>query len=780
MAATDARPVPIKNTAFRVTFPILDNDGDPVTGAAGLDSEVSKDGAAFADCTNEATEISAGIYYLDLTSTEMNADTVAVQVKTSTTDAKTSVLIFYPQETGDIKVDVQSLLGTAWLTPGTAGTPDVNVKLINGTAAATPGASGGLLISGSNSGTTTFGALTVTGATTLTGAVSMGSTLGVTGTVTFNAFTVTNATTLTGAVSLGSTLGVTGATSLAAVSTSGTVTLNALTVTNATTLSGAVALGSTFTVTGATSLAAVTASGTVTFNAFTVTNTFSMSNMTIIASSGHALRIEGVSSAVRITGATAGGASHSVTITNSGTGAGFHSTGGTNNHGMVLVGNGTGTGLFTNITGDITGALSGSVGSVVGNVGGNVDGSVNSVSQPVVVTSFVAGAIDSTAFANGAITAAVIADGAIDAATFAAGAIDAAAIANGAIDRATFAADTGMLSVRSNTAQAGGATTITLDASASAVNDFYNDSVVYLTGGTGAGQARTITDYVGATKVATVATWGTNPDNTSTFAILPNGAVTATIAAADIRSAVGLASANLDTQLAALPTAAENAAEADTVLSGSHGAGTWGSAGGGTGARSVTITVNDGATALENARVRFTEGLNTFLVLTNASGIATFALDDATYTVTVTKPGYTFTPTTMIVNGTETATYSMTAVAAPAAPADVSLCRLHGYLETMDGLPAKNLSFYVTLVTAAGIKSDKVVVGRRITIRTNEDGRIASEDADGAEVLYHELQRNDLMTPSTSTYTVTFLQAGLNGVSMTLNATTKDIASLIS
>ncbi len=35
------------------------------------------------------------------------------------------------------------------------------------------------------------------------------------------------------------------------------------------------------------------------------------------------------------------------------------------------------------------------------------------------------------------------------------------------------------------------------------------------------------------------------------------------------------------------------------------------------------------------------------------------------------------------------------------------------------------------------------------------------------------------MTPNTSTYTVDFPEAGLNATSMTLNATTKDIASLI-
>lgn len=59
--------------------------------------------------------------------------------------------------------------------------------------AAAAGASGGLLISGSNTGTTTFGALTVTNATTLSGAVQLGSTLVVTGNTTFTgSITATN------------------------------------------------------------------------------------------------------------------------------------------------------------------------------------------------------------------------------------------------------------------------------------------------------------------------------------------------------------------------------------------------------------------------------------------------------------------------------------------------------------------------------------------------------------------------------------------------------------
>jgi len=113
----------------------------------------------------------------------------------------------------------------------------------------------------------------------------------------------------------------------------------------------------------------------------------------------------------------------------------------------------------------------------------------------------------------------------INAAAFATAAITTAAIQDGALTRLKFNADSGLQSVRSNTAQAGATTTITLDAGASAVNDFYKNDFVYITGGTGAGQCRLISAYVGATKVATVTTWVTNPDATSTFAIIPFDAV---------------------------------------------------------------------------------------------------------------------------------------------------------------------------------------------------------------------------------------------------------------
>lgn len=73
---------------------------------------------------------------------------------------------------------------------------------------------------------------------------------------------------------------------------------------------------------------------------------------------------------------------------------------------------------------------------------------------------------------------------------------------------------------RTNTAQAGGAAAITLDAGAAATNDIYNGATITIDSGTGAGQTRIISDYDGGTLVATVSVaWTTQPDATSVFTI---------------------------------------------------------------------------------------------------------------------------------------------------------------------------------------------------------------------------------------------------------------------
>ena len=78
---------------------------------------------------------------------------------------------------------------------------------------------------------------------------------------------------------------------------------------------------------------------------------------------------------------------------------------------------------------------------------------------------------------------------------------------------------TGDTALTSGTAQAGGATSVTLAGTANANNDYYNNYYIKITGGTGSGEIQQITDYNGTTKVATTGAWGTQPDDTSAYSI---------------------------------------------------------------------------------------------------------------------------------------------------------------------------------------------------------------------------------------------------------------------
>lgn len=72
----------------------------------------------------------------------------------------------------------------------------------------------------------------------------------------------------------------------------------------------------------------------------------------------------------------------------------------------------------------------------------------------------------------------------------------------------------------SGTAQAGASTTITLATTASVFNDTYNTQTIRLLSGTGQGQIGTISDYAGASRVATMAVaWTVNPNNTTVYSI---------------------------------------------------------------------------------------------------------------------------------------------------------------------------------------------------------------------------------------------------------------------
>lgn len=194
--------------------------------------------------------------------------------------------------------------------------------------------------------------------------------------------------------------------------------------------------------------------------------------------------------------------------------------------------------------------------------------------------------------------------------------------------------------------------------------------------------------------------------------------------------------------------------------------------GGGAGAYPITVTVDDGATALQNATVRVSSGVTSHTVTTDASGNGTFSLDAGTYTVTITKSGYTFTSTTRTVTGSQTGTLvnalSMTAVVTPTS-SDPNLCTVSGYLRNAQGVLSSGKSITFTLVPSTPIKGGggDIIATREVTMTSN-----------GAGLFSGDLYRNDLATPPGTRWRVTSDDIGLreaDGAYIYLNAASLDL-----
>jgi hypothetical protein len=134
MPAADARPVPLKNTAYRLYVDFRLPSGLFVSGGVtGADTLLSLDGATFAAATNEFVEIgTTGCGYIDFTAAEMNTDCTVVRTTITNATAIPICITLYPQEADDIRASVTHYGGTA----GTfaAGRPEVNVTHAAGTA----------------------------------------------------------------------------------------------------------------------------------------------------------------------------------------------------------------------------------------------------------------------------------------------------------------------------------------------------------------------------------------------------------------------------------------------------------------------------------------------------------------------------------------------------------------------------------------------------------------------------------------------------------------------
>ena len=132
------------STAKTVIFgPVLDSTGAAFTTEVVASVVISKNGAASAALDGSATltHSAVGVYRLALTANDISSVGECTVFLSNGTYAATPVRInVLPAKvydslvggTDNLEIDVVQLLGTAWLTPGTAGTPDVNAKLWNG------------------------------------------------------------------------------------------------------------------------------------------------------------------------------------------------------------------------------------------------------------------------------------------------------------------------------------------------------------------------------------------------------------------------------------------------------------------------------------------------------------------------------------------------------------------------------------------------------------------------------------------------------------------------
>jgi hypothetical protein len=566
----DAHSFAIHNARLRVIFPILDSTGSPVTGAASLDTELSQDTGTFADATNEATEIatSSGVYYLDLVAGELDTKSTAAIVKTATAGAKTTILTIYPKRLPVIRTGTaQAGAGsTITLDSGASAVDDFyngcyvnctnnspsNVQgqarritdYVGSTKVATVEAAWGT----NPSSATTFEILAP--GDTVNVAQWAGTQLADPATVGYPVST-NKVGTGTGEINLSSgkapaTIAagdIANSAITAASIATGAIDADAIAdnaidagaiasdaITNAKIADGAISAGK-------------LASDTITaakIAADAITDAKVASDVTIASVTGAVGSVTGAVGSV--TGAVGSIASGGITTASFAAGA------------INAAAIGADAITDAKVASDVTiASVTGAVGSVTGNVGGNVTGSVGSVAS---------GGITAASFAANAITAAKLDP---DVTTeLQAGLATASALATvaGYLDTemaATLAAVLNLIAAgytRTGTAQAGAAGSITLDSGASSVDDFYNNQIVVIASGAGAGQGRFISDYVGSTRVASVATWVTNPDNTSVFYTLPFGAIPGATAptAAEVRQEID----NNSTRLAAIDAKTTN------------------------------------------------------------------------------------------------------------------------------------------------------------------------------------------------------------------------------
>ena len=120
----------------------------------------------------------------------------------------------------------------------------------------------------------------------------------------------------------------------------------------------------------------------------------------------------------------------------------------------------------------------------------------------------------------------------------------------------------------------------------------------------------------------------------------------------------------------------------------------------GTGARTVVITVNDGTDPLEGAKVRMAKGAENYVATADVNGQISVGRDDGTWAIAITHPLYTFASTTLVVDGDEAQTYSMTAESIPAS--DPDFVTGYTYCKDEEGTAEEGVTVILRLVAGVG------------------------------------------------------------------------------
>lgn len=100
MASTDATNQPVKGQAYRLTgfIKLVTTLEVAAAGLSTLAGSISKDGGTMGATTATPVEIAtnSGFFYLDLTASEMSAQTVAIKVTATAANTEDFAIVLYP------------------------------------------------------------------------------------------------------------------------------------------------------------------------------------------------------------------------------------------------------------------------------------------------------------------------------------------------------------------------------------------------------------------------------------------------------------------------------------------------------------------------------------------------------------------------------------------------------------------------------------------------------------------------------------------------------------